>query len=112
MGLCRVLSVNITAERDGFFPDQAVYAQDMLNTWSMNARRVADRLEDVSEDPRAESEPGPRDVQQAQRFAGGLNWLPTITRPDLSCAVSQTSSAVARAPQQAIARAKKVFRYM
>ena len=46
-------------------------------------------------------EPYANDVKHAQRLAGGLNWLSTRTRPDISFTVSQLSSAAARAPLRA-----------
>ena len=82
----------------------------MLNKWNMNECRAINSLEDVSEAPEPESEPGPREAQHTQRLAGGLNWLATRTRPDINFAVSKNSSAATRAPQRAIALAKKVIR--
>ena len=108
------LSVNITAEQNGWFLDQGVYCQDLLAKWSMSECRAIGSLEDVQEqlEDEAGQEPDAGDVRQAQRLAGGLNWLATRTRPDISFVVSQLSSAATRAPLRAIALGKKCLRYL
>ena len=108
------LSVNITAEKTGWFLDQHVYCQDLLAKWSMDECRAIGSLEDVQEqlEDEQEHDPDPGDVRTAQRLAGGLNWLATRTRPDISFVVSQLSSAATRAPLRAIALGKKCLRYL
>ena len=84
----------------------------MPSKWYMDECRATTNLEDVQEGPEPEQEPDPRDVHQAQRLAGGLNWLSTRTRPDRSFMASQLSSAATRAPLRAMTLGKKVLRYL
>ena len=96
------LSVEITAAADGWQLSQGTYCDDLLTKWSMQDCRPIASLEDVPERIEDEEEPP----------LGGLNWLATRTRPDIAFTVSQLSSAVARAPQRALALGKRVLRYL
>ena len=106
------LSVEISAVSDGWHLSQAVYCKDLLAKWGMEECRAIGSLEDVGDEVPEEDEPSPNDVHKAQRLAGGLNWLATRTRPDISFVVSQLASAATRAPLRAIALGKRCLRYL
>ena len=57
-------------------------------------------------------EPMVEDVRAAQRLAGGLNWLTTRTRPDLSFYVPQLASAATKQPIRDIAIGKRCLHYL
>ena len=78
----------------------------------MDECRALGSLEDVSNVPEPDGEPDPEEVRQAQRLAGGLNWLATRTRPDIAFLVSQLSSAATRCPERALALGKRCLRYL
>ena len=103
------LSVEIAAVENGWHLSQATYCKDLLAKWGMEECRAIGSLEDVGEEVREEDEPSPDDVHKAQRLAGGLNWLATRTRPDISFVVSQLSSVATRAPLRAIAFGQALF---
>ena len=77
----------------------------------MDERQAIASLGDAHEqlEDEAEHEPSLGDVRQTQTLAGGLNWLATRTRPDISFVVAQLSPAATRAPQRAVALGKKVL---
>ena len=77
----------------------------------MGERRALGSLEDVVV-AEPDGEPDPEEVRQAQRLAGGLNWLATRTRPDIAFLASQLSSAATRCPERALALGNKCLRYL
>jgi len=107
------LSVDICAVTGGCYLSQSVYTRDMLAKWSMDECRPIGSLDDVlPETVQENEEPLLEDVRTAQRLAGGLNWLATRTRPDLSFYVSQLASAATKQPVRAIAMGKRCLRYL
>ena len=104
--------MEVTAVDDGWHLSQATYCKDLLAKWGMEECRAIGSLDDVGDEVQEEDEPQPADVHKAQRLAGGLNWLATRTRPDISFVVSQLASAATRAPLRAIALGKRCLRYL
>ena len=78
----------------------------------MSECRALGSLEDVPEGAEPEEEPGPEEVRNAPRLAGGLNWLATRTRPDIAFYMSQLASAATRNPDRAISLGQKCLRYL
>ena len=78
----------------------------------MDACKALGSLDDVPNVPEQDGEPDPEEVRQAQRIAGGLNWLATRTRPDIAFLVSQLASAATRCPERALALGKRCLRYL
>ena len=106
------LPAEIEAVSDGWLLGQKTYCADLLTKWYMQDCRPVASLEDVPEKIEDEEEPPLAEVRLAQRMAGGLNWLATRTRPDIAFTVSQLASAATRAPQRALARGKRILRYL
>ena len=102
----------MAAAAQDYYLSQSVYTRGMLAKWSMGEHRPIGSLDDVLPETVQENE-GPllEDTRTAQRLAGGLNWLATRTRPDLSFYVSQLASAATKQPVRAIAMGKRCLRY-
>ena len=113
------LSVDVKATPEGFFLSQPSYTEELLEKWSMQECNPIGSLDEVSinecayEDEEEAGEGPPLyKVREAQRLAGGLNWLATRSRPDIAFYVSQLASAATREPFMAVAMGKRCLRYL
>ena len=96
---------------------QCEYTEDMLQKWGLGActptgglnleRESFENFEDDSDDP-----PETGQIRLAQRMAGGLLWLASRTRPDISFAVSRAAALSTRRPTEALMIGKRVLRYL
>ena len=91
--LCKLkylLSIEVTQSNDGIVISQKKYAMDMMEETGL----VSSKSVDTSMDPNTELLPNQGepiyDPEQYRRLVGKLNYL-TVTRPDISFAVSLVS---------------------
>lgn len=64
------------------------------------------------EEKEEQESPNPVEIKKAQKGAGELQWLSVKTRPDVSYSVLLVSSAMVNDPLTAIARFKRILRYL
>ncbi|CAK0886282.1 unnamed protein product [Prorocentrum cordatum] len=116
-GVLKYLSVDIKVGREGISLSQCECTEDMLQKWGLGARTPTgglnleresfENFEDDADDP-----PETGQVRLAQRMAGGLLWLASRTRPDISFAVNRAAALSTRRPAEALMIGKQVLRYL
>lgn len=117
-GTIRYLSIDIGIDRHRLTLSQHEYINDMLMKWNMyhcngcQSINPDDEIYLPFQPDDDEEKPDPDDVRGAQRMAGGLLWLSSRTRPDLSYSVSRISSLSTRRPRASLVLGKKVLRYL
>ena len=124
-GSLRYLSIDIRVNRRRqTLLSQQAYCEELLEKWGMEKAKGTgsinlekEYLDDnfinqAVEDESIEEEPKLADIRLAQRMSGGLLWLASRTRPDISYATSRVASLASSRPKQALVFGKKVLRYL
>ncbi|CAK0796462.1 unnamed protein product, partial [Prorocentrum cordatum] len=117
-GTIRYLSIDIRIGPYRLTLSQHENVHDMLMKWNMaqcsGCQSISpdDEIYLPSQPEDDEEKPDPDDVRGAQRMAGGLLWLSSRTRPDLSYSVSRISSHATRRPRAPLVLGKRVLRYL
>ncbi|CAK0907605.1 unnamed protein product [Prorocentrum cordatum] len=114
-GKVTYLGLEIEARGSELIVHQSPYLNDMLAKWGLSDANGthAIALEPVPL-PRTpeDGDADPAAVRAAQRMAGGLLWLATRSRPDVSFATSRLSSFACSHPDWALRLGKRILRYL
>ena len=117
-GVLKYLSLEVEARNGSFVVHQSPYLDEMLQKWGLES---ANPVTSIVLEPRPRKpEEGDEDrpeldlqtVRMAQKMAGGLIWLATRSRPDISYAVSQLSSFCVIDPEWSLRLGKRILRYL
>ena len=125
-GKVKYLSIDVEYRSDGSITlTQHAYTRELLEKWGMKDckgnRAINLEKEEflefddyLTEDAEGteKTEPDLKDVRMAQRMAGGLLWLSSRTRPDISFGVSRTAALATKNPILSLIIGKKILRYL
>ena len=126
-GKVKYLSIDVEYRSDGSITlSQHAYTRELLEKWGMKDCKgnrainlgkeefleFDDYLPDDAEGTGEKAEPELKDVRMAQRMAGGLLWLSSRTRPDISFGVSRVAALATKNPTLSLIIGKKILRYL
>lgn len=106
-----VLGIHVVRQENGNIRlDQSAYAKELVQRFGMEDARPVTTPCDINSNNVAQVVPA--DAAVYRQVVGALNYLATVTRPDISYAVSQAAKYMATPSTQQMEAARRILRYL
>ena len=96
------MEITVDKEGNGLHLAQSGYEKEILERWQVKLRSEFPNFKISEADFEAVEHKDPQVLKEAQALAGGLLWLATRTRPDISFGVATMSRLMSRNPEKAL----------
>eukprot|EP00435_Cladocopium_sp_Y103_P032651 s1805_g8.t1 len=106
------MEITVDQKGDELHLSQRGYEKEMLDRWQVSHGADYPHFKLNETDFEATEAVDPHVLREAQALAGGLLWLATKTRPDLSYGVSTMTRLITRNPQRALEVGRILLNYI